>query len=349
MKITPAHAERFLHDEASKHLACLLYGPDSGQVSERAAALAARIVPDVQDPFAVVEISAARLQEDTAVLADEMSAIGLGGRRLIWLRNMPAGLGTSIGKMLDQAGEAAASGCFVLMTAGELPTSSRLRQWCEKSAFAASIGCYAEEGQALARRGEQALAAKGFRADRDALNLMAARMGGDRGQLQQAVEKLALYAGDQTHISLEMADQCLSDGSESSLEHVAMAVARGDLLGVQDGARQALEQHLPPVAILRAVYRHMRRVQEVSHAMDTGSSADMAVKGLKPPVFFKLQRSLAEQAKRWHAKPGALDQALLTLYQTEIDCKKSGRPVELLCIRALLRVSRLPHRPKRAA
>src|SRR5215469_7488770 len=87
MIVKPAESERFLGRLPSDISAVLLYGPDQGLVRERAESLVKSVVPDLRDPFRVVEIEGTALLEDAARLADEAAALSMtGGRRVVRIR-----------------------------------------------------------------------------------------------------------------------------------------------------------------------------------------------------------------------------------------------------------------------
>jgi DNA polymerase III subunit delta len=57
----------------------LIYGPDRGLVSERAAQIAAKTGIALDDPFSLIKLDAADLQQDAGRLLDEVNGIGLFG------------------------------------------------------------------------------------------------------------------------------------------------------------------------------------------------------------------------------------------------------------------------------
>jgi DNA polymerase-3 subunit delta len=66
----------------------LVYGPDRGLVSERAAQVADKTGVDLTDDFSVLTLEASDLNGDPGRLADEFGAISLfGGDRLVWIKN----------------------------------------------------------------------------------------------------------------------------------------------------------------------------------------------------------------------------------------------------------------------
>src|SRR3546814_13973119 len=90
MKIAPARADAFARKPDPAIRAVLVYGPDAGLVRERADLLAKSVVPDLQDPFLVAELTGDMLRQDPARLADEVAAMALtGGRRVVRAREAP--------------------------------------------------------------------------------------------------------------------------------------------------------------------------------------------------------------------------------------------------------------------
>ena len=78
----------FIRREGTPYRIILIYGPDRGLVSERAAEVAAKTGVDLKDDFAVLKLESSDLSGDPGRLADEFGAISLfGGDRLVWVKN----------------------------------------------------------------------------------------------------------------------------------------------------------------------------------------------------------------------------------------------------------------------
>src|SRR3546814_21168296 len=90
MKIAPARADAFARKPDPAVRAVLVYGPDAGLVRERADLLANSVVPDLQDPFLVAELTGHMLRKDPARPAAEVAAMDVtGGRRVGRVRGAP--------------------------------------------------------------------------------------------------------------------------------------------------------------------------------------------------------------------------------------------------------------------
>ena len=85
--------------------------------------------------------------------------------------------------------------------------------------------------------------------------------------------------------------------------------------------------------------RHLMRLQLARGRIDAGATAEVAMKALRPPVFFKAAGPFRNQLRQWNS--ARLAQALALVLEAEQQCKQTGMPVESLCGRAILQISRL--------
>ena len=66
----------------------LIFGPDTGLVSERATRLVAKASEGDSDPFNLIKIDASELSSDPTRLIDEVLTVPLfGGRRIVWVKD----------------------------------------------------------------------------------------------------------------------------------------------------------------------------------------------------------------------------------------------------------------------
>ena len=149
MKLQAAAVESFLKAPDKKYRAALIYGPDEGQVRERAQILARRIVEDPADPFRIAQLTPEQVNSDPAALLDEVNALSLmGGRRLVLLRGASDKAGPACTAL---AADESQSDSFVIVEAGDLSPRSSLRKLFEGNARLAAIACYVDDEKSLAR------------------------------------------------------------------------------------------------------------------------------------------------------------------------------------------------------
>lgn len=336
MKPTTAQINTFLNSPSPDIRVILLYGPDSGLVSERGTTLAKKSVPDIQDPFSVSRLAQQGLQDDPARLVDEMAAQSLmGGRRLVWIQHVTDALTPSLSTLLKGI---PSNDSILILEAGDLEKKSKLRQACEASDIAMAIPCYREDGPARSRTITDILKSEGFTISPPVANHLAHLLPPDRLAMRSELDKLALYARGQSSISEDDITAVLADAGSAEMDDLTLAIGLGD--GVQ-AARlidRLYAEQTSSVALLRAAQRHFLRLLSLRHHVDKGLSPTDAVKRLQPPVFWKHEAAFVKSIGRWSTTK--LDKALVTLYEAEAAVKRTGVPDTALCAQTLLSLAR---------
>ena len=346
MKIEPREADRFLREPGQDVRAVLIYGPDGGLVRERGKALLRAVVDDPADPFRTAELTPANLKDGPARLNDEAAALSLtGGRRVVRLRAADDTLTAVLQEFLtDTPGEA-----LVIIEAGDLGSRSPLRKIFEDAKTGAALPCYRDDERSLPHIIDETLRTHGLAASPDARAYLAANLGGDRQLTRQELGKLVLYKGSAGGtVELEDAQAVVGDSAERTLEDLAYAVADGNLGEMERTLQRSLREGAQPIAVLRAVARHLQRLHLVAGQAAGGASPDQAIGQLHPPVFWKLKGRFKAQAAGW--PPQALARALQRLLAAETNSKQTGAPAEAICARALLETAaNAPTRARRRA
>ncbi|MCG8594791.1 MAG: DNA polymerase III subunit delta [Kiloniellales bacterium] len=345
MKVSGRSVGRFLKTPGPEIEAVLIYGPDNGLVSERAATLTAALGIDPDDPFAQSELSGADITSDPARLRDDCAALSLGGgRRLVLVKAATDALTPAVEALLADPPGAA----LLLLQGGDLPARSRLRKLFEQSERAAAVPCYQDDAQSLPAVIRQSLDQAGFDIAPDALDHLVAHLGADRQMTRRELEKLVLYVGEaagdsdkegaRRRIGWAEVSACLADGSLQTLDELTLAVGDGDLEAVDRGLRRLSAEGVNAVSLLRALMRHFHRLLTAAEALAKGGTAERAVEGLRPPVFWKHKGRITAQLRCWPASQ--LLRAEQELLEAEILCKSSGLPASIVAERAALTLAR---------
>jgi len=335
VKLSGAKAESFLKAPDAAMRAILVFGPDNGLVRERVTRLIKGVVPDVNDPFRVAELSPAILKDDPARLADEAAAMALtGGRRVVVVRDAGDTISSLFqGFLANPMGDA-----LMVVEGGDLGPRSSLRKLFEGADNAAALASYGDEGGSLAHVIQEELKAAGLTPEPDALAFLMENLGGDRRLTRAELQKLALYMGAPGRVRLEDALACIGDTASLSMDDLALATADGDHATAQRVLDRLFREGTHAVAVLRALSRHFQRLHFAAGLMAQGKSADAAMGSLKPPVIFKAADRFRRQLGRWPAD--RVGRALEVLIETEAECKTTGMPAEELCSRAVMQLAR---------
>ena len=333
--------ERFLARPDAAVRAALIYGRDMGVVRDRGHQLAAKLVPNPDDPFDVAILTEVDLADDGGRLEGELAAQSLmGGRRLVRLRltaEKPAADKLAAEALTRHAAGELNPDAFFLIEAGNLGRDSALRKVAEKAAAAATIPCYEDEPGDVARLVRETLAKDNVTLTQDALNLFVARMPRERGVARQEIERLALFLGPGSGITAGPADleQFMGVEPEASLFDAASDAFGGRLGEAQSGLRRAAQEGESGPAAVRALGMHLGKLRRVLTLAKAGAGLQEAAKA--SGVFWKQEREFLRQARTWTL--AELDRIQPEILAADRACKTTGSPDRLIAERLALTVA----------
>jgi DNA polymerase-3 subunit delta len=200
------------------------------------------------------------------------------------------------------------------------------------------IACYPETGAELEASLARMLKERGVAADPAALSWMAARLGENRLQIRQEVEKLALYVGPAKRVTEEDAMACIAEGSTLDLDQALLAATAGDAALADRALDQAFAEGAAAVQVVRAALRHVQRLHLAALSVAKGSSPGDALSSLRPPVFFKSRPAFERALRLWPAS--ALAAAGEALLEAERQTKTTGMPDEAIARAVVMALAR---------
>ncbi|GMB83286.1 DNA polymerase III subunit delta [Shinella zoogloeoides] len=277
----------------------LVYGPDRGLVSERAAALAAASGVNLDDAFSVVKLDAGEVGNQPGRLVDEMNAIGLfGGDRLVWIRNAGSEKGISDG--LDILAGMPSGSSTLIIEAGDLKKGAALRKAAESSSRAVAIACYADDGRALQTLIDQELAAEGLRISPAARERLVETIGGDRLASRNELRKLALYCRGKTLIEEQDVEEIVGDASAISTDDAVDAVLKGDREGFMHAIQKIVSSKTPVFLVLQGCLRQFQLLELMRAEMDEKRApAAQAMATLGRHLHFRRKPIVENALKNW--------------------------------------------------
>ena len=336
MKIQFRQLEAFVKAPDKAARVILVYGPDQGLVSERAAAMGKTVVEDLNDPFNVAVLTSDGLAEDPARLTDEAGAISMmGGDRLIRVEEGSDKITVIVKSYLENPSDSA----LVIIQAGALGPRSSLRKLCESAKNAAALPCYVEDERDVSRFIRETLKTHNIGIEADAVAWLAAHITGDRGKVRSELEKVITYKGaEASAISMKDVQAVCGGANVQGFDDLIYAVGGRNSENALKAYSTLMEEGTAFIVILRSLQNHFRRLHSTKAYMQDGMDIDTAMKKLSPPVFFKQAPMFKGQVNTWSMP--VLNMVLDKLTALEAQCKQTGMPVETLCAQAVLAISK---------
>ncbi len=252
----------------------LVFGADAGLVRERADALIASAVDDVNDPFSLVRLDGDELANEPSRLVDEAMTIPLfGGRRAIRVKAGGRSFASGVETLLADPPPS----CRIVIEAGELRRDAPLRALCEKAKTAAVIACYPDGARELNKLIDDDLRAANLKITQDAREELLALIGGDRQASRNEIAKLVLYARGKDEVTLDDIKAIMSDASGLAIDPIIDGAFAGKSADVEIAFSKALAADTSVGSIMFAAQRQAALLHKARLAVDEGQPIDTVI------------------------------------------------------------------------
>lgn len=287
--------------------ALLLYGPDKGYIDKVCKALVKKF-DLLKTSIEYSEIKSRSLE--TLVNTQNFFM----QKQLITVRSV----GESIDKSLKLA-LSKDSVHFLVFIADELSTASSTRKFFETETYLASLACYHDDEQKIAKIILHKCNSVGKVIKEDAVKYLTAHLKGDHQMLVSEIDKLVYFTFDKEQITLDDARQVVSDDFMGNGDNLCAYFSSKDVDNFLQEFNKLKQQNINEVLIIRALIRYYLNLYTVLSKLETGVDIDVAVKSLSPPIFYKYVASFKKAVNK--LKLGDCIKALKHLQQAEIDYK----------------------------
>lgn len=341
MKLSARDANRYFGHPEADRTGMLIYGPDAMRVAlKRQELIAALIGPQGEEEMRLTRIPGAELRKDKARLHDAIKEVSFfPGPRVAFVEDAND---TAAPAVLAALEDWAPGDAQIVVTAGQLKASSKIRKAFETHNNAYAVGIYNDPPSR--EEIEADLKAAGLKeieheAMTDLANLAREL---DPGDFRQTCEKLALYKfKDDLPVTSGDVAACAPASTEAALDDVLNIVAEGRAQELGPVLRKLEAQGVNPVLLLISATRHFRALYAAA-ADPGGASAGIA--RMRPPIFGPRRDRMVRQASGWGA--AKLEQALSGLTDTDLQLRSAGQraPEMALVERLFLRLAMLARR-----
>jgi len=225
----------------------------------------------------------------------------------------------------------------LIVTAGNLRKSSKLRQAFESGKHSAALQLLADDETDMAALVRDTLASDGIEIAPEALDLCIGGLPGHRRLAHAEIEKLALYGLGLNRPIAPDDVRALSAGDvDHALDQLVSAMFAGDAAFALAQLERVTLSGQTPISILRAIQREGQRMI-TAHALGGADGRDIGAK-LRPPIFGPAWAAFARRLNQW--PPMKLSRLLERVHDCEYDAKQSGPIADALLKRLVSDITR---------
>jgi DNA polymerase-3 subunit delta len=310
----------------------LVFGPDSGLVSERVSALVKASVDDPNDPFSLVRLEAEELSANPARLIEEAQTIALfGDRRAVWAKAGSRNIAPAVEALLALP----TSECRVVIEAGDLRRNAPLRVVCERAKNAAALPCYADGERELARLIDNEMRAADLVLKPDARAMLIPLLGGDRAASRNEIRKLALYARGRGEVGVDDVTAVVSDASALALDELVDTAFAGRPAELEAQLAKVRAAGSSVGSIFFAAQRQLAQLHKWRAAIEGG--APFSLDGVQPPLHFRRKGLVEAALRQWNA--ARLSVAMAELAEAVLTSRRTPALADTIAERALLSIA----------
>lgn len=297
--------------------ALLIYGNDVGAVRELAFSAVKSAAGSLEDPFSVARLEDSQLVKNKGLLADEVAAMPLlGTRRVVWVTDAGPGFLLSMQSILKSE----TAGNLVVAEAGALIKSSALRTLFVEAGNAAIVALYEDDAERVRRIVVEELRSANLSADDGAIERLMQLTGPARAQLRQELAKLVLYCHDRRDVAVEDVEAVCGEASEASADDACDAAFGGHLDRTDAELRRLFASGIAGNRLLSMFLAHAARMRDMRIGVAAGRPASVAMKSVRPPIFFRRQAAISQQLGLWSV--AALERAASSILSAIVQTRE---------------------------
>ena len=261
------------------------------------------------------------MKKNPFIATDEANTISLmGGQRLLTIEDPSSFTADSLVHFLDNK----KSDALLLIRAGNLPKNSPLRQEAEQNPFVLAFACYEPTELEQQNNIRTILTKAGKKISTDALKYLTQKISSHAGIVDQELDKLLIFLGEESTVSIKAIDEIITDSADVSEDQFCVNVASGQTKKVEK-ALQALSYQKDSVSgFVYALINYFTTLSKlVENKQSVENQTKILSKDLKPSQF-KIKDPLLAQSRKW--SPLAANKALHEFRKLESLTRQTGVP-----------------------
>tara|TARA_Y100000816_G_scaffold178073_1_gene128594 strand:- start:2046 stop:3056 length:1011 start_codon:yes stop_codon:yes gene_type:complete len=210
----------------------------------------------------------------------------------------------------------------VIINCGILEKKSKFRNYLEKSNNAVIIPTYKDNSQSLVNIAKKYFDERKISISYETLNLLANRSNGDRGYLNQELEKISNYTSNGKVISLREINALTNLSENYTAAELVDASLSGNIKKTREILSENIYSHEDTFLILRVFLQKAKKILNLLENINNEKDIEKVISEYKPPIFWKDKPIIKKQLKVWSFK--GIKSLIYKLNDIEVKIKKNN-------------------------
>ncbi len=310
----------------------LLFGPNEGLMRENF--LKVKKIFN-QTNSEEVTFSGKLINEKPEILIDEINAISMFHDRKIIVIEHPIDKNTELFKEVFLN---IPDNMLIIILATNLTKTSKIRKFFESSEKYFSCANYEDDLRTNSQQIQYLEEIINKKLSTDIKIYLNQSLSTDRMISKNEIEKIILLYFENDEVPLlENIKLIFNDNADLNLNKISQLVFSGQPKKASINLNKVFSEGTNPVAIIRIMLNYVQRIQSTQIALKKTNDFDIAIKSLRPPVFWKDKDNFKSHCKNWPIRETVLNFNLLL--DTELKCKSDYNLTNILCERTLINIA----------
>ena len=318
--------------EKNNYQPMLLYGSNEGLIREN--------INKVKNIFAEnnaeeIIFTGKSIDEKPEVFNDELYTLSMFNDKKIIFIDQPIDKNV---KLFESSFINLPNQLLIIVVAQNLSKSSKIRKLFENSEYYLSCPNYDDDLKSISQQINDLESNMKKRFDKDIKSYLYHNLSTDRMISKSEIEKIALLYLDSTKDpELNEIKYIFNDNAGTGLNKISQIVFSGNPKKVSILLNKIFDEGVNSVSVIRTMINYVQRIETTQIALKKTNNFDEAIRGLKPPVFWKDKDIFQNHCRTWPIKETINNFNILV--NAELRCKSDYALTNMLCERALLKIA----------
>ena len=224
-------------------------------------------------------------------------------------------------KIIEYLNEKSFSDVFIIINAKNLEKKSKLRSFFEKSKEFITIAFYPDNNQTLAKNAALFFNENKIPMSQENLNLVISKCSGDRGILENDLNKIKLFSLNKKKISTDELVKLISlieNHNITELIDNCLAKNKNKTITILNENRLSNDDC---IIITRTFLIKLKRLLRLCESYQENKNLESTILHAKPPIFWKEKEIVKQQIKSWSLVQ--IKKSIYEINNIEMEIKKN--------------------------